>query len=607
MRNHISRALVIAGMLVVAACGGGGDSKFGTPPVVTPPPTGPVVSNVTVVASTPSLPSNGATPVQLSAFVRDASNQFVSAQAVVFSADSGGLQITQGTTDANGLAKAALTTAGDPANRAIHVTATVGTVTGSATVNVSGSQLTIQGPNALVLGQSASYTVALIDSGSAGIANKTVTLSSARSNTLSAPSVTTNSSGQATFTMTVANAGNDTITATALGLTSTLAVSVNSDSFSFTVPAASAEVGLGASQAVTVRWTQNNVPVTGQPVSFATTRGTLTAVSALTDSSGSATVNVSSTNAGGAVITATATGGAASQRTIEFVATSAASIDVQPSSFSIGPTELDTITAVVRDAAGNLVKNQTVTFSLQDVTGGTLSTASAVTDSQGRAQTAYTAGSVASAQNGVGITATVQSTPAVTKTVQLTVAQRQLFLVLGTGNEIKEPNIAQYQLDYIVQVTDANGAGVSGVPLTMSVLSEQYFKGFRSQPAPGADWGTTITASCPDEDTNHNGVLDPGEDFNNSKRIEAGNIATVTPGNVVSGANGFASVSVFYPQEYAYYLQVNLEARASVQGTEFARSSRFVLPGSKADFSAGASPPGPQSAFGIATSCANKN
>jgi hypothetical protein len=612
MRKFFSKAFVVAAMLALVACGGSSDgSKFETPG--TPgggnggPQTGPTVSSVIVVASTPSLPSNGSTPVEISAFVRDSSNQFMEGETVVFSADSGGLQITQATTDANGLAKATLTTAGDPSNRAIEVTAAVGAVTGTATINVSGSQLSIQGANALVIGQSAVYTIALIDSGGTGIANKEVQIASARSNTLSATTVTTNSSGQATFTMTVANTGNDTITATGLGLTSTLAVSVNSDSFSFVTPNEKQEIPLGKSEPVTVRWTQNNVPMAGQVISFATTRGTLSSSTATTDGTGSATVNVTSTNAGGAVITASAAGGAASQRPVEFVATSAATIDVQPSAFSIAPMEISTITAVVRDAENNLVKNQTVTFSLQDVTGGTLSTASAVTDSQGRAQTAYTAGSVASAQNGVAVTATVlQSTPSaptVNKTVKLTVAQRQLFLVLGTGNEIAEPNTAQYQLAYIVQVTDANGAGVSGVPLTLSVLSVDYFKGTRVKVTDG--WSTSIAAICPDEDSNHNGVLDLSldEDYNSSGRIEAGNIATVSPGTATSGANGFVTVSVFYPQEYAYYLKVTLEARASVQGTEFARSSTFILPGLDSDFNGDGAPPGPDSPFGVKNDC----
>jgi hypothetical protein len=89
----------------------------------------------------------------------------------------------------------------------------------------------------------------------------------------------------------------------------------------------------------------------------------------------------------------------------------------------------------------NFVKNQTVNFVLTDVTGGSLSVAQAVTNSQGQAKTFYNASNATSAANGVRVDATVQGT-AVTDLVQLTVAQRQVFISFGTGNQIEEPNQA---------------------------------------------------------------------------------------------------------------------------------------------------------------------
>jgi hypothetical protein len=63
---------------------------------------------------------------------------------------------------------------------------------------------------------------------------------------------------------------------------------------------------------------------------------------------------------------------------------------------------------------------------------------------------------------------------------------------------------------------------------------------------------------------------------------------------------------VFYPQEYAYYLDVLLSASTTVQGTEYVRTSRFALPGIASDFnSLNTAPPGPVSPFGRATSCSN--
>lgn len=610
MRNTILSAVLA---LALVACGGSDDAFVGGEG---PGPGGPTnqVASVTLLTSTPTIPSDGTSPATVSAFVRNASNQFMANVPVVFSASSGGLQITRSSTDDNGLAQATLSSAGDPANRTITVTAIAGGVTATVSVGVTGTSLSVQGPPALALGQQGTYTATLL-SGNQPVANVPVTIASQRTNPLSASSMTTDTNGRITFTLTAANGGNDTITVQGLGLSATQAVSVSSDSFTFTSPAPNAEVNLGAVQAVSVTWTVNGAPVVGQVVDFATTRGTVTA-SAITNGSGVATANISASNAGGAVITASS-GSASTTLPIEFVATTPASIAVQPSSFTIAVGQSSTITAVVRDAAGNLVKNRTVLFTLTDVTGGTLSAGTAVTDSQGRAQTVYTASNTTSANEGVVITATVQGAPAVTGSVALTVARREVFISLGTGNEIQEPNQAQYRIEYVVQVTDSNGNGVPNVPVSMRLLSHQYFKGVR---VPGTtSWATEysltgstspVGAGCADEDANRNGILDDdlNEDFNGNRRLDAGNIALVSPSSIHTNADGFALVYVSYPQEYAYYLIVDLSASASVQGTEYVRTNRFMLPGSSEDFGdLQASPPGPFSPFGIANSCLNPN
>jgi hypothetical protein len=69
--------------------------------------------------------------------------------------------------------------------------------------------------------------------------------------------------------------------------------------------------------------------------------------------------------------------------------------------------------------------------------------------------------------------------------------------------------------------------------------------------------------------------------------------------------NGFALVDLYYPQEYAYWLEVTLEARTSVQGTEFSERTTFVVPGSVNDFSnENSEPPGYDSPFGTDGICA---
>lgn len=592
---------------LLAACGGGAEDDAFQGGGGSGGGGNAAVTSITLITSSTTIPSDGSTPAEITALVRNSSNQFVSGVAVIFSANNnGGLITTQGTTDANGIAKATLSNVGDASSRTITVTAIAGAQTATVDVNVSGSTLVIQGPAGLTLAQTGTYTATLLNAGGIGVAGAVLTVTSNPTATLTPTSITTNSNGQASFTLNAATGGTRTLTVAGLGLSSSQAVTINADSFTITTPVASpvTEVPLGGSQAVSARWLVNGNPVVGSMVNFTTTRGTLSAPSALTNAAGIATVNVTASNAGAAIVTAS--GGASSaQVPLEFVATTPASINLQPSRFTLSPAETSTITAFVRDAAGNLVKNQSVAFTLTDVTGGTLSVGAAITDSQGRAQTVYTAGPVTSANQGVIVTATVAGVPAAQ--VALTVAGRQVFLSIGTGNEISEPNTAQYKVEYIVQVTDSNGNGVANVPVSLRILSQVYYKGSRSVPPASTSWTTTYSApGCADEDVNRNGVLDAGEDFNASARLEAGNIASVSPSNATTDTNGFVLVNVFYPQEFAYYLDVSLSASATVQGSEYVRTNNFMLAGLSTDFNVVTNaPPGPVSPFGTANSCNN--
>src|SRR5690606_37174338 len=166
-----------------------------------------------------------------------------------------------------------------------------------------------------------------------------------------------------------------------------------------------------------------------------------------------------------------------------------ATLELQASPFTVATNDQSTLTAIVRDALGNLVKNQTINFVLTDTSNGSLSVAQAVTNSQGRAQTFYNASSSTSAVNGVRIDATVAGT-VVTDFVELTVAKREVFISLGTGNEIEEPNTALYRKEWVIQVTDAQGNGVNQVPVSVSILSRRYWEGSRVYADPPGAWVT---------------------------------------------------------------------------------------------------------------------
>lgn len=572
---------------------------------------GAAVAGVSVLASSPSLPSDSGQAVTISAIVRDVNNVAMEGVSVIISSDSGTLTVLDPVTDSSGVVTAELSSGGDPTNRPIVVTANAGGATGTVTVNVIGTDLSISGPAALPQGDSATYTIVLTDAGGQGIPNQTVAVTSSNGNTLAATSLTTDVGGQAQVTLTASSPGLDTLTADALGQQATTDLNVSNDSFALTAPVSGDEILLNTAAPVQLTWTIAGVPQDGQTISFSATRGTLSSPTAVT-AGGVASVSISSTNAGPAIITATNSAGTSTQVQVEFVADVPATIDIQANPFTIGPNEQSAITAIVRDASNNLVKNTVVRFDLQDVTGGQLSVATAVTNSQGRAQTFYTSSSTTSANNGVVVTATVQSDPTIFKSVALTVAQRELFISIGTGNSIFEPNTAQYRKEFVVQVTDSQGNGVEGVSVQAGILSNAYYKGTWFYDDTVTAWLQNVTAGpCADEDVNRNGQLDAGEDANGSGRIEAGNIATVSAqngsgGTFVSDAAGFGIIDIFYPQDHARWVAVTLQATTSVQGTEFAESSSFILPISADDVDdENDSPPGSISPFGQSASCAD--
>lgn len=597
-------------MLSIAGCGGDntlvGDGSTNLPDG--PPPI--TVSAVNVLASSPSLPSDAGQQLNLTVVVRDLNNVAVGGVTVILSSDSGILTVASPITDDNGIVTATLSAGGDPTNRTITISADANGVIGSVSIDVVGSTLSLSGPLALAQGDTAQYTLVLADGGGNGISGQAVAVTSANGNTLAAASLTTDISGQAQVQLTATAAGSDTLTVTALGLSATQALTVSDDSFALTAPVGGTEILLNTAAPVDLTLAIGGVAQAGETISFSATRGTLSALNAITSAAGIASVTINSNNAGAAVITATNSVGTTTSTQVEFVASTPDSVAVQASPFTIGPGDQSTITAIVRDAANNLVKNEVVVFVLDDVTGGQLSVAQGITDSQGRAQTFYTASSSTSANNGVRITATVQSDPTITSSVQLTVAQRELFISIGTGNSIFEPNTAQYRVEFVIQITDSQGNGVADVSVQTGILSDAYFKGFWAFDTIASRWVQIVTAGpCADEDVNRDGVLDPSEDFNGSGRIEAGNIATAVPqtgsgGSFLTDNGGFGIVDVFYPQDHARWVQVTLEATTSVQGTEFAEASSFVLTINGDDVSdEGQSPPGIISPFGQSTSC----
>ena len=100
-----------------------------------------------------------------------------------------------------------------------------------------------------------------------------------------------------------------------------------------------------------------------------------------------------------------------------------------------------------------------------------------------------------------------------------------------------------------------------------------------------------------------NGVLDPGEDFNGStRRLEAGNIALVTPSNVVTtdARIGLRSSMSSIRRNHAYWVMVDAEARRRPCRARNIAVFTFLLPGSaETSMTRGHRAAGVMSPFGI--------
>jgi hypothetical protein len=486
---------------------------------------------ISLITSLPQIPSDGSKSAALTALVRDANNNVVSGTTVIFVSTSGALTVTQAVTDASGTATATLNAGTDPTNRTITVTATAGTAIATLTVNVTGTTLSLNGPANLVLGNSGSYDVLLTSSSGLGIPGVAVTLTSASGNTLTPAMITTDGSGRGTVSLTASVGGADTITASALGLQQQKTVAISTQSFNITSPVDGTKVNLGASQNVTVTWLNGGAPVTNTAVTFAATRGTLVpSTPVMTDANGNATAAISSVSAGPSIVSASGTGVTA-QITLDFVAVTPSQISVQAGPASVAVGGNSTISATVRDAANNLVEGATVDFQVQtDPTNGGLSAASAVTNTQGIAQTVYTSGNTSSGAIGVTVSATVHAT-AITATTSLTVGGQTVFLSMGTGNTIDvSKGVAIYQITYSVFAVDSGGAALANIPVTLSVLPVAYGKGIITGcvGGSGTGWGPSYSTSvndpdaynstqmCRNEDTDYTGNINstPGKDYN---------------------------------------------------------------------------------------------
>ncbi len=609
------------------------------------------IGSIELLSDSFQMASSGAQIVNLVSLVKDENNNLMDGVSVSFRSTSGGIAVTQAVTGADGKAVATLNTTNAPQTRDITVDAFVGDKVATVKILVTGTTIKINGNDSIVTGNEADMTVEVLDSDGNGIAQKRVYLTSLQGNALlnkdgqalptdSANSnkayIDTGTTGGAQFKYDASVSGTDTITADALGETTSFNISVSPDTFvinELKVDAdvvTTAEVPMSQGGTFKLVWQKDGVPFEGD-VLFSTTRGQifnagadpatdmpLTTEISTSATDGSVEVMLVSTNAGPAILTAKAPGLSATFD-FEFVAETAHQITLQASPFSIGPNgQQSTVSAVVRDLDGNLVKNRPVNFQLYDVSGGEIFPATNITDSNGLATTVYTSNTVSSS-NGVAIGActdtsgelsnctnsrdtldnnnslddtygcTVSGKNCVSDGVAITVAERELFITAGLGNALAEPTPQEYQYDIPVYVTDVNSNPIAGVELSISAVPTHYAKGIWVQQIDAEDdsfikWISQRSVTCTNEDIDRDGVLDAtvngdgfDEDINGNGVLDPGNIVR-TEGNFVTDENGSTMISIVYPQSYAAWVDLDFVVSAKMAGTEHSRTLKITLP-----------------------------
>ena len=626
---------VLAGLvaaLSLAGCGGGGGSSgcsvfSATSCSGSTTPT-PVAASIDVTTSANQIGSSSGETAAITAVVKDANNVALASAPVSFSVDtSGSLTSTQTTTNTSGVATATLSAGSNRTNRSLTVTVRSGSISGSVVVAVSGTTLTLSGPTSVQLGGAISLSLKAVDSKGNGVAGAALAVSSLLNNGLSATSVTTDALGLATVTYTAINAGSDTVTVSGLGASSvTLGVAISGEDFNFVSPTASnTSVNVGSVTTLTVLYLHNGVVQAGKTVNFAATAGTLSANSAVTNSSGLASVNITATVAGLSTVQATLSGVTPTTQAtllLQFLATTPAKLVLQLSKTALSPnlsgtTSQAQVLATVTDAGGNPVKGVTVNFArVADPSGGNFDQPSAVTDPTGHASVQYIAGALTTASDGVHIQAAVATDLNVKNDAYLTVNQSALFIALGTGNVINNAKKSDgttddqtYKWDWVVYVTDANGNAVPGVNLTIKALPLKYGKGRLVFDTVSSSWVYISTAvTCSNEDATYNGTLDAGEDTNGNGKLDPGNVIAVTPSTITTDTTGRATISLTYAESYAPWVQIRLTAQAVVSGTESTTYSDFWVQGINSDFTNATVPPaGLYSPFGQATVCTDPN
>lgn len=565
----------------------------------------------------------------------DAGNAVVPNTTVTMSANTGTISSGSVITGSTGTATLSFSSGtASKVNRTATITATAGAATGTLLVPITGSTLTLTtATSSISTGTPATLTATAKDADGNPVLGQTVSFTIASgSGTLSAATATTNASGVATTNFTATASGAASVTAnwldsptgtSTISATQPLTVATVGTAFGLITPASSPfAVTLGTNQTVTVYVPTTILATAINQIRFATSLGGWLSSGTKTQTvafgaagnytqtfvpglyAGNANVQIDALDVNGQILTS-----ATAVLSLSASASSAKTISLQSNVASISPStggtsSTATLTAMVRDASSNPVSNAAVLFELVNPSGSgeqvipvTVMTAATPANgvAVGQAQSTFIAGTLPTSQASQIKATVIGSSPVVSSTTTITVSGTAGSVAIGTSTKIASVNSdTSYQLPVTVLVTDSNGNSVAGAIVSLSIWPTEYNKGIRG----ALCVPTCDTSGFPNEDTNENLILDPGDDVDGPGGHAAGapfigtldnalwppsSAAGSVPQSVTTGIDGTASFNLTYLKDDASWVKVRLRARTLVQGSEATTVSAFVLPISTGD------------------------
>lgn len=618
--------LLVSALLaaMLSACGGGGGNA-GTP-VVGPgsgasAPTGgtaAVAADLVVVLSKTTLDSTAKETLTASVTSVDANRAAVGGVPVSFTVDAKAVVTPAGTTTnaTTGVLTATIGQGDDSTPRAVTLTVTSGSISRTVTFNVvqtssptnpQASDLTLT-LSAFSIDNSGSKTVTAtataVDSNRNALQGIPVQLSVNDPSAFIVTSATqTSASGQVSGTVGIGqDRSNRTVSvvATSGSLVRTVAFQVTGARFSQASPVPSV---VPAGTAGKIQYKVADVNSNPMPDVAITVSGAgVTSRSGKTDLNGDFTFDYVAPNAPGTNLTIKATaGGAETDVTVPIPGTSGTAVPVAATpaaktlNLSADVVSVNSessrnqvsIGAFFRDANNSPIQNVRVLFGVTGDNGtGAIGagTFAVLSDASGAASTTYTPGAVSSPTNGVTIKAcwktsdftgaeTVANCPsAQLLTTTLTIVSNPVSISIGTDNTTGDgAGGLTYVKKFVVLVVDSAGNPKPDVQITPSLDLGGYGKGYYGWDTGLRRWVRSglvgaLTAICPNEDLNRNGVIDgANEDVNNNRQLDPrkSDVAIAVVGSTRTDATGVAVLQLEYPKSLGSWVKFKITVTAA--------------------------------------------